>query len=704
MATYVYDGTSLNNLILDPASGFDVYDDSFYSSTLGDRFDNLFDLTGITAYVDGSIFEMLAGNDQFLGSELGENVFGGEGNDSLTGNGGNDSLWGGLGADTLRGGSGNDQLVGDQGVDLLDGGEGNDLFLFGSGGDVDILRGGSGTDIGYYSGDYLQGLIVDAASSIEVLHQNSYNGYYGDNAANLFDVSGVQSYVGAADFYLGGGNDTFVGSDVAEWAMGQFGNDTLLGNGGDDRLQGWEDDDLLRGGAGADTLEGGSGTDTADYTGSSSWVNVSLLTGYTSGGHAQGDVLSGIENLTGSAHGDRLSGDHGANVLRGQAGDDILRGRGGADTLEGGAGSDIADYSESAGWVNVSLISGYAGGGAGSHAIGDVWIGIENLIGSDFADRLNGDNGENVLEGRAGGDIFNGYGGSDTLSYASSVAWVNVSLLTGYTGGGAGNHAAGDSWTSIENLRGSAHADRLNGDHGANVLEGGAGGDIVNGNGGSDTLSYASSEAWVNVSLLTGYTGGGAGNHAAGDSWTSIENLRGSAHADRLNGDHGANVLEGGAGGDIVNGNGGSDTLSYASSVAWVNVSLLTGYTGGGAGNHAAGDSWTSIENLRGSAHADRLNGDHGANVLEGGAGNDILRGNGGIDTFVFADGFGSDSVLDYQNGSEKFDFTDHAGVSGFGDLTVSASGADALIADGFGNQITVTGAAGLIDATDFIF
>ena len=63
-------------------------------------------------------------------------------------------------------------------------------------------------------------------------------------------------------------------------------------------------------------------------------------------------------------------------------------------------------------------------------------------------------------------------------------------------------------------------------------------------------------------------------------------------------------------------------------------MNLETGDTSGSAAN---GDTFTSIENLRGSAFEDTLQGDSGDNVLEGGAGDDL---------FVFAEGGGSDIVI----------------------------------------------------------
>ena len=100
------------------------------------------------------------------------------------------------------------------------------------------------------------------------------------------------------------------------------GNDTFYGLGGND---------ALTGGAGADRIDGGSGTDTASYAGSNAAVNVNLQTGTGSGGHATGDTLVSIENLTGSSYNDTLTGNSGNNVLDGGAG---------ADTMRGGAGDD----------------------------------------------------------------------------------------------------------------------------------------------------------------------------------------------------------------------------------------------------------------------------------------------------------------------------------------------------------------------------
>ena len=92
--------------------------------------------------------------------------------------------------------------------------------------------------------------------------------------------------------------------------------ENLIGSAHADILVGDGGDNVLEGGDGADKLDGGTGRDTASYKGSSAAVNVTLATGGTvDGGDATGDSLAGIENLIGSAQGDTLVGDDGANVL-----------------------------------------------------------------------------------------------------------------------------------------------------------------------------------------------------------------------------------------------------------------------------------------------------------------------------------------------------------------------------------------------------
>ena len=178
---------------------------------------------------------------------------------------------------------------------------------------------------------------------------------------------------------------------------GGAGNDVINGGAGNDTLQGGADNDVLIGGAGADALDGGAGNDTASYASSTAAVTVDLNAGTGLGGDAQGDTLTGIENLIGSAFNDTLTGDGNDNVLTGGAGNDILAGG------LNGAGGDTASYATATAGVTVSLL--LQGGTQNTVGAGvDTLTGIENLIGSAFNDTLTGDAGNNVLTGGAGND------------------------------------------------------------------------------------------------------------------------------------------------------------------------------------------------------------------------------------------------------------------------------------------------------------
>ena len=110
-----------------------------------------------------------------------------------------------------------------------------------------------------------------------------------------------------------------------------------------------------------------------------------LYDGLAQRGHAEGDTISGFENLRGSAHPDRLAGTGRANHLQGGAGndqmwggsgDDVLDGGAGADRFYGGPGTDRITYRGSDAGVTVDLEDGT---GEGGHAEGDVIVDVENI-------------------------------------------------------------------------------------------------------------------------------------------------------------------------------------------------------------------------------------------------------------------------------------------------------------------------------------
>src|SRR5262249_23264380 len=96
-----------------------------------------------------------------------------------------------------------------------------------------------------------------------------------------------------------------------------------------------------------------------------------------------------------------------------------------------------------------------------------------------------GNNADNVLRGRGGADVLSGGAGLDTADYKDAPAGLTADLATPASNTG---DAAGDSYSSIENLQGSNFDDTLNGDAGNNVLTGLDGNDTLNGRAGADTM------------------------------------------------------------------------------------------------------------------------------------------------------------------------------------------------------------------------
>ncbi|MGO1078633.1 calcium-binding protein [Inquilinus sp. CA228] len=400
-------------------------------------------------------------------------------------NAGDDIMYGRGGDDYIDGGTGNDYVVGGAGADTLIGGTGIDTISYwdanGAGVVVNLT-----TMKASGAGSEAQGDTISGFENIEgVNHDQGHDILTGSAGANSILGNGGNDYiygmagndtleggVGYDVIYGGDGNDTIQDLDQDNQLYGGTGNDRIQAGSASNMLDGGTGDDwlscdpgtyqenavnVLRGGAGADRIIGSfAKNDTATYSEGTVGVTINLTTNVASGGNAQGDVLSAIEHLVGSAGSDSLTANTGANTLDGGAGNDVLsgmdsndllRGGAGADRLDGQFGIDTASYYSGTTGVLVSLASGL---GSGGEAQGDTLFGIENVSGSQGSDSLYGNAGANVLQGWNGSDALFGRAGKDTLTggagadryhftaLGDSVVGANADRITDFS------HAQGD--------------------------------------------------------------------------------------------------------------------------------------------------------------------------------------------------------------------------------------------------------------------
>ncbi|MEL7465978.1 MAG: choice-of-anchor Q domain-containing protein, partial [Pseudomonadota bacterium] len=291
------------------------------------------DVEGVDNYAgDGAVdlgaYELNVANLNGVGvnvpGEFGaEELFGTEDDDVIQGGASFEDSLPGSGQDTIRGFGGDDLLTGEGGADLIFGGSGDDT-----------INGG---------------------------------GDFGDRADTIFG---------------GDGDDDISGEDAS---------DELFGGAGDDTIRVTETDLF----GGFDAIDGGDDVDTIDFSGATGGLgfSVNLATG-AQARFGEGDTPLGVialearvlnvENATGGDGDDSFAGDDGANALIGGEGDDTLEGGGGNDTLDGGEGVDTADFSDATSDTLAVLLNREGVAQSTLSSGRDTFIGIENLIGSDF--------------------------------------------------------------------------------------------------------------------------------------------------------------------------------------------------------------------------------------------------------------------------------------------------------------------------------
>ncbi|MFB2551372.1 M10 family metallopeptidase C-terminal domain-containing protein [Ensifer soli] len=731
----------------------------------------------------GFAFVGTTGADRMEGSDLADRLSGGAGDDTITGYGGNDTLDGGAGADSLVGGAGDDLYIvraGETGSATA-----YDRITETAGGGTDTLRlvGVRLADVSVVT-DPLQGgvrFVLTAGNAVSFVNVPAPVTASGASALGAvlekvaFDDGTVWDLTQGFTFAGTAGADRMDGSDAGDSLKALAGNDILYGYNGNDTMAGGAGNDGLVGGAGNDTLNGGSGADLFYGDGQPAGVglgsgSITLPAGWNSFGNSIKNAVDITDDFYVYDDPDVFNSDMAAHLTirftgTAQYNTDYYKIRltagttlkldfdgepGKADgpyTSTGGSTGAVYDASQTQLAYFRGIGGTYPDRGSASYndgyfvftapTTGDYYI--QNSYTTSHEFHISVENpvaqtgmgsGTLVKPDTLVFDLFDPFdalvrkapdltksfslaanadiAGSTTTPHVTvnastvenGVDYYHVRLLAGtvltldidrttpaattdivlYLRDARNNALAygsdmsgpvdagstsvrdpyvtytvqhtGDYYISVDNYYNRAYQYQLHVSAREPVYPG-----IVS---GTDMVTYSDATRGVTASLADPSRNTG---DAAGDRYFSIENLTGSAYADRLTGDWRANMLDGGAGADTLSGGYGNDiyvvdnigdtvieakdsgvdlvraSVGFSLSGQAIENLTLTGSAAiGGTGNSAAniltGNAAANL--LAGLDGNDTLAGGRGNDTLAGGRGNDMLTGGAGADSFLF--------------------------------------------------------------------
>ena len=343
---------------------------------------------------------------------------------------------------------------------------------------------------------------------------------------------------------------------------------------------------------------------------------------------------------------DIVAGSLGSDVVFAFGGDDRIEAFEGNDTMYGGVGNDLQFGNQ-----GNDLILGGDGrdtliGTEGNNA-------LTTLANIEDDDTLHGHGNDDLMQGGPGADLM--YSGKqDDFAFGGK----NNDMIFGDQGndtlhGDEGNDTlVGDTVdeSEIESERGLSGM--------IDLVWGGAGDDFINGGRSNDTLS------------------GGVGN----------DTVRGGKEDDLVYGEAGNDLMYGDLGNDQLCGNEGNDTI-YGDLNDNETISTLPGRDTicGGSGNDILFGNedqdrlcgGEDSDTLFGGLGEDTLAGELGDDWLFGDQGNDLISGGSGSDRFILFSGSGTDTIQDFQLGTDLIAL---GGGLTFDALTLSTDGTSTII------------------------
>ena len=564
------------------------------------------------------------GNDQLIGTDQGERVFGGAGNDSINAGAGNDVLLGGAGNDALFGESGQDTYVFTLGggIDQIQDApsEGNRL-AFGSGISQANFslgfrqttipgEGGEGEGEGGNPGRVLNYLVVRTGGIGDAVEIQWFD------PANQLASLGVDQFVFADGTILTSSQLLADGLEL----VGTAGFDTLDGRDIYRRIRGLAGDDVLIGGAIDNVLVGDDGRDVL----------------IANGGNDQLSGGTGDDVLRGGEGNDVLVGEVGNDSLEGESGDDVLVGGIGDDQLNGGEGNDTYHFNLGDGFDSVF--------DSGSDADTDTVL-FGSGVTSDYVS-LSSQFGQILIKVGTGSDgILSG----STFDVFGSQTIEQFQFADGSTLTYADLVARGFA------IDGTEFDDVLSGTDLVDRFRGGIGNDRLEGGEGNDSYVFNIGDG---VDRIADIASAGTGNEVVFGSGITASDLHLDLVADESNLTVSDLLLRVGTNGDAIqldtfdrtnlSGPRTVETVRFADgSVLTYEQLLARGFdlSGTNGDDHIAGTS--TVDRIMAGAGDDVLQGGGGDDQLDGGAGHDRLIGGQGNDTYLFGPGSGRDTIVE---------------------------------------------------------
>ncbi|GAB1476510.1 hypothetical protein MASR2M70_13440 [Bacillota bacterium] len=603
-----------------------------------------------------------------------------------------------------------------------------------------------GTQADSGAAEYESGGRILSFSGFEVLR--------GGSAADTFEVRGGKTY----DLYGGAGNDIFRfmnGASLTGIADGEGGSNSLdlsdysgkltveltglgllTGFTGTGRLTDLSTE--IAGFTNITAITAGSEIDTLMGLDADSVYVLDGNDRYISGGRTLN--FGGFEILKGGSAADRfeIAGQRNYDLYGGAGNDSFVFMNGGKLTgnIRGDGGSNSLDYSAYLAGRSIRITGLGAGNngldGTEAETISGGFFGIEKFIGSRSArtDVLKGFDEVSswILEG--GKVTYKNNSITGTFADGIVLALTDIEILAGSSmgdtfaiSGSVPYSLRGGAGNDIFTLTGAGTlAGNIEGGDGYNTLDFSLYGTDVTFNLG--TMQVLNAAKAVIVGKLDGIHkligNPGQGSSISGPNKAAKFRITGENAGELLFTDttgplkidfEAAGNLLGGSADDIfafigkgklsgaADGGGGVNTLDYSAydfgDESGVLVDLLSGKA-----TSVGGDLENKVKNIKaviGSDFSDTLLGDNSDNVFTGGAGNDTMDGRGGSNTYIFASGFGSDTVantlgkgtLDLSAIGEALtaDLAEASATAGYGANLVNFTGIS-LLKTGSGNDV----------------